>query len=497
MEPLRLPPIRDLRLNHDDDYAGAPPRDQRLAKVVDNCKELCRFADHYGMPLDARPRTCLTLFPATNHPHKPAEGEIAVMVQYAEEVIAMLRDYRRVACPPSPSPAPVPTIPAAASPARPPKRPWEDAEHVPQRIASSSPAERPSPDSSSSPPRVAPAQEAHMHVFDGVPERVVPMDDDARAVAARDMEDIRARRAAGQGAGQGKIKYKKRSVTSPAPESATRARSSTPPNGAAARTDSAPSATLAAFVRASAPAYPPVPHPSPSSPDYAKLVRKRDRIISTLPVGGPHPPPIDIDFLRKSARAAAENSAIARSVGRRRAAEDKDRPSSTKRPADSELVRDSASTRRGWGRREVDADEPMRSPIQSSFARAQMSPYPPVQSTPHMSPDHLASPAHASPIQSMVLPPDHEPASSTSPMHNHTLPSLRPSYPPPMAYPPPPWAHIPAHMLKPCFIRPAHAAALWPASWLCPRTPGFDDGCAPVPSPSVGSLQRQRPRPPA
>ncbi|QRV74644.1 GATA type zinc finger [Ceratobasidium sp. AG-Ba] len=217
MEPLRLPPIRDLRLNHDDDYAGAPPRDQRLAKVVDNCKELCRFADHYGMPLDARPRTCLTLFPATNHPHKPAEGEIAVMVQYAEEVIAMLRDYRRVACPPSPSPAPVPTIPAAASPARPPKRPWEDAEHVPQRIASSSPAERPSPDSSSSPPRVAPAQEAHMHVFDGVPERVVPMDDDARAVAARDMEDIRARRAAGQGAGQGKIKYKKRSVTSPAP----------------------------------------------------------------------------------------------------------------------------------------------------------------------------------------------------------------------------------------------------------------------------------------
>ncbi|QRV89328.1 GATA type zinc finger [Ceratobasidium sp. AG-Ba] len=408
MEPLRLPPIRDLRLNHDDDYADAPPRDQRLAKVVDNCKELCRFADHY----------------ATNHPHKPAEGEIAVMVQYAEEVIAMLRDYRRVACPPSPSPAPVPTIPAAASPARPPKRPWEDAEDVPQRIASSPPAERPSPGSSSSPPRVTFAQEAHMHVFDGVPERVVPMDDDARAVAARDMEDIRARRAAGQGAGQGKIKYKKRSRAQPPGKCHSCEIVDTPewrrgPDG---------QRTLC----------------NACGLHYAKLVRKRDRIISTLPVGGPHPPPIDIDFLRKSARAAAENSAIARSVGRRRAAEDKDRPSSTKRPADSELVRDSPSTRRGWGRREVDADEPMRSPIQSSFARAQMSPYPPVQPTPHMSPDHHASPTHASPVQSMILPP---PTMSQPPpplpMHNHTLPSIRPSYPPPMAYPPPPVGSYP------------------------------------------------------
>ena len=43
------------------------------------------------------------------------------------------------------------------------------------------------------------------------------MDDDARAAAARDMEDIRARRAAGQGAAQGKVKYKKRSVSSIGP----------------------------------------------------------------------------------------------------------------------------------------------------------------------------------------------------------------------------------------------------------------------------------------
>jgi hypothetical protein len=39
------------------------------------------------------------------------------------------------------------------------------------------------------------------------------MDDDAKALAARDMNDIRARRAAGQGNTQGKVKYKKRSVS--------------------------------------------------------------------------------------------------------------------------------------------------------------------------------------------------------------------------------------------------------------------------------------------
>jgi hypothetical protein len=60
------------------------------------------------------------------------------------------------------------------------------------------------------------------------------MDDDARALAARDMEDIRARRAAGQGTVQGKVKYKKRSVSavptlSPAPPHPTSPQRASPP----------------------------------------------------------------------------------------------------------------------------------------------------------------------------------------------------------------------------------------------------------------------------
>ncbi|KAG8742742.1 hypothetical protein FRC10_000956 [Ceratobasidium sp. 414] len=410
---LRLPPIRDLNLSQAE---YPPPRDERLAKILAHCQALCAFADHYGQS-PPHPSRIFSFFAATVAPN-PDQSEVAQMVDRAVEVIDILQDYRRTSYPPPPAPAPAPP-PAAA--ARPPKRPWEDAvdEQVARRAAPSPPADRSPSGSSSSPaPRIPPAQEAHMHVFDGVPERTAPMDDSAKAVAVRDMEDIRARRAAGQGAGQGKVKYKKRSRASPPGQCHSCEILDTPewrrgPDG---------QRTLC----------------NACGLHYAKLVRKRDRIISALPAGGPMPPPIDIAYLRRSARLAAENSALARSAGRRRAAE----AAKAKAPKESSrrtsnagggVGRDAGSGRRGWGRREQ-AAEPTLSPIQSSFPRTQAtSPYPP--SLPQMSPTHM-SPTHAaSPVQPTSLP---SPLPPLAPMHN-TLPSMRQSYPPLMpSYPPGP-----------------------------------------------------------
>jgi hypothetical protein len=219
-----------------------------------------------------------------------------------------------------------------------------------------------------------------------------------------------------------------------------------------ARTASAPSATRAAFVSSSLilsllAGSDRHPWPSFIPADYAKLVRKRDRLISTLPAGGPVPAPIDIAFLRKSARLAAENSALARSTGRRRPADD-NKPSkaegstSNKRTSshidsDSEGSsvggsRDIGSGRRGWGRLENGNEQPMHSP--NSFPRA--SPYPPP--APHMSPNHpMAGPIHhsASPVHASSPPMMLRPMATAA---HTTLPSMRPSYPSPMSYPPTP-----------------------------------------------------------
>ncbi|KAG9124100.1 hypothetical protein FRC07_012841 [Ceratobasidium sp. 392] len=410
---LRLPPIRDLHLSQPD-YSPPPPRDERLAKVrplvtqqrphldakqvLSLCQSLCSFAEHYASPV------------ASN----PDQSEIAQMVARAVEVITILEDYKRASCPP-----PAAAAPASAVTARPPKRPWEDAdeEQAARRVAASPPADRPSPGSSSSPaPRVPHGQEAHMHVFDGVPERVVPMDDDAKAVAARDMEDIRARRGTANGAAQGKVKYKKRSRASPPGQCHSCEILDTPewrrgPDG---------QRTLC----------------NACGLHYAKLVRKRDRIISSLPAGGQVPPPIDITFLRKSARLAAENSALARSVGRR--VKDKspkaESPASKNAPSEPEggAGRDAGSGLRGWSRREDEHDEPMASPIHNAFPRQATSPFPPPPSGPQMSPSQLASPVMTLPPPAMSLPPP------GPQVHPNTLPSMRPYHPPPMAsYPPP------------------------------------------------------------
>ncbi|KAG9097680.1 hypothetical protein FRC06_007302 [Ceratobasidium sp. 370] len=444
---LRLPPIRDLNLSQ---TAYPPPRDERLAKILAHCQALCAFADHY----------------ASVAPN-PDQSEVAQMVDRAVEVIAILEDYRRASYPAPAAPAPPP-----APVARPPKRPWEDAddEQATRRVAASPPADRSSPGSSSSPaPRVPTAQEVHMHVFDGIPERIAPMDDSAKAVAARDMEDIRARRAAGQAAAQGKVKYKKRSRASPPGHCHSCEILDTPewrrgPDG---------QRTLC----------------NACGLHYAKLVRKRDRIISSLPAGGPVPPPIDIAYLRRSARLAAENSALARSAGRRRAAEEAKKVSKheSKRTSNSEggAGRDAGTGRRGWGRRERQDAEPTLSPIQSSFPRAQAtSPYPPPPSVAQMSPNHIHA---ASPVQPTAtsLPP-------LAPMHN-TLPSMRQSYPPlvpsypsaphpgpyqgPYAQPPPPYP-----MQHPAYGPPPHGYPQQPAmpgSMPPPPQPGSWDHYAP------------------
>ncbi|KAF8595736.1 hypothetical protein BDV93DRAFT_88674 [Ceratobasidium sp. AG-I] len=269
---LRLPPIRELQLTPQQyaeypypkfqSYAQPDPsaprsRDERLSKVLNHCKVLCAFADHYA----AAP-------PNTDPP------EIAQMVEHALQVIAILEDYKRSICPPAP-PALVRS-----------KRVWED--DVPEP-----PVDSTSSASASPAPAPAPSQEAHMHVFDGVAERQPPMDDVAKAAADRDMEDIRARRAAGQASStNGKVKYKKRSRASPPGQCHSCEILDTPewrrgPDG---------QRTLC----------------NACGLHYAKLVRKRDRIISSLPEGVQAPPPIDIVYLRKSARLAAEHSAVNR-----------------------------------------------------------------------------------------------------------------------------------------------------------------------------------------
>ncbi|KDN35905.1 hypothetical protein RSAG8_11213, partial [Rhizoctonia solani AG-8 WAC10335] len=244
MMELRLPPIRDLNL-HDDVRQPAHPapskgpvvRDKRLQQVLTHCQALCAFADHYA-----------------SAPPPSSPPEITHMVDRAVEVITILQEYKQATCPPS-------------APARPPKRPWEDItdDTATPRPAPSPPADRdPSPVSPPSSPSnvVPPPQESQMTVFNGQPERHSTMDDNASAVAIRDMEDIRARRGHGNG---GKVKYKKRS------------RATHPGNCHSCEIGDTPEwrrgpdgqRTLC----------------NACGLHYAKLVRKRDRIISSLPAG--------------------------------------------------------------------------------------------------------------------------------------------------------------------------------------------------------------------
>ncbi|CAE6472436.1 unnamed protein product [Rhizoctonia solani] len=409
MMELRLPPIRDLNLH--DDNQPAVLRDERLQKVLSHCQALCAFADHYA-----------------SAPPPPNPPEVAEMVERAVEVIHILKEYKEATCPPS-------------APARPPKRPWEDItdDISTPRPAPSPPADRvPSPLSSPPSPAavVPPAQEAQMTVFDGQPERHSNMDDAAKAVAIRDMEDIRARRSHSQTAG-GKIKYKKRSRATPPGYCHSCEISDTPewrrgPDG---------QRTLC----------------NACGLHYAKLVRKRDRIISALPAGGEAPPPIDIAFLRKSARMAAENSALARSSAGRRRAADKPKVAS---PVSSSSKPSSSGTdngRRTWDRRDKEAEPAPQ------YTHAGASSY----SVPSSS-----SPTRPSALMPMTLPP---------PPQSRYVPQGPPSYAPFQQYapsaapqpsyhmgPPPPgssWSYDHAHAHHP----PGSAPAQWGGRYMPPQ----------------------------
>ncbi|KAG9093873.1 hypothetical protein FS749_013603 [Ceratobasidium sp. UAMH 11750] len=429
---LRLPPIRDLHLSHSEYLC-----DERLAKVLANCQVLWAFADHYASDVPS-----------------PDQSEVAHMVDCAVEVIDILKKYHR-ALYPSPTPAPAPLPPVVA---RLPKRPWEDAVDDGRHVAPSPPADRSSPGSSSSAASHIPTgQEAHMHVFDGVPERTAPLGNLAEAVAARDMEDIRARRAAGQAA-QGKVTYKKRSRASPPGQCHSCKILDTPewrrgPDG---------QRTLC----------------NACGLHYAKLVRKRDRLIDSLPAGGPMPPPIDNAYLRCSARLAAAKSALARSAGRRRAAGKAKAKASKGESSKRTSSGEGGAGRRGWGRREQHDAEP--TPTQNSLPRIQAtSPYPPPPSMPQMS----SSPTHAtSPLQSMNLTPLATFLPPLAPMN--TLPSMRQSYPPlvpsyptaphPASYPP---LYAPSYLIQPLYSPPPDRY---------PQQPGMP-GSMPLPPPP-GSL---------
>ncbi|KAG8705423.1 serine/threonine protein kinase [Ceratobasidium sp. 423] len=115
----------------------------------------------------------------------------------------------------------------------------------------------------------------------GKPERHSNMDDAAKAVAICDMEDIRARRGHSQANTGGKVKYKKRSHATPPGHCHLCEILDTPEWSHGPDSQR----TLCNACRL----------------HYAKLMCKRDRIVSSLPAGGEAPPPIDIAFLRKSA----------------------------------------------------------------------------------------------------------------------------------------------------------------------------------------------------
>ncbi|KAH7342167.1 hypothetical protein B0J17DRAFT_567400 [Rhizoctonia solani] len=262
------------------------------------------------------------------------------------------------------------------------------------------------------------------------------MDDDAKAVAIRDMEDIRARRNQGQANVSGKMKYKKRSRATPPGSCHSCEITDTPewrrgPDG---------QRTLC----------------NACGLHYAKLVRKRDRIISSLPAGGEAPPPIDITFLRKSARMAAENSALARSSAGRRRVSDKDR-NKVGSPVASNSKPSSTATdngRRTWTRRDKEVEQVPQ------YARA-------VATSPAYSAPQASSPTRPLASMPVTLPPPPQTryaAPGPAPMNYGPSfqPYVQPGPAPQPSYqmgPPPPgnaWGYDPSHAHHPTGPAPPH-----------------------------------------
>ncbi|KAG8715862.1 hypothetical protein FRC08_010086 [Ceratobasidium sp. 394] len=259
-----------------------------------------------------------------------------------------------------PAPAQAPDV------SRPPNLPWVDAvdEQAGCSLALFPPANRPMPGTSNAAtPHVPATREA------GVPERTALLEDLAKAVAALDMEDIRAPHATDQAA-QGKVKYKRRCWALALGQCHSCGILDTPewcrgPDG---------QCTLC----------------NTCGLHYAKLMRKHEKIMSSLSPGSPMLPPIDIAYLCRSARLAAQNSTLTGSAGRCTTEEGGSAPTpkSLKRTSGGS-DRDVGSGRWGWGCREQWASEP--TPAQLSFPGFEATwPYP--LPLPQTSPNHATSP---------------------------------------------------------------------------------------------------------
>ncbi|KAG9090260.1 hypothetical protein FS749_000697 [Ceratobasidium sp. UAMH 11750] len=127
--------------------------------------------------------------------------------------------------------------------------------------------------------------------------------------------------------------------------------------------------------------------------------------MSSLSPGSPMLPPINIAYLCRSARLAAQNSALACSASLGCTTEEgrsAPTPKSFKRTSGG-FDRDVGSGRWGWGRRKQWASEP--TPVQLSFPRFEATlPYPPPLSLPQTSPNHATSPVQPTSLP-LSLPP--------------------------------------------------------------------------------------------
>ncbi|KAF8748444.1 zinc finger binding DNA consensus sequence [AT]GATA[AG] [Rhizoctonia solani] len=335
MMELRLPPIRDLNL-HDDVRQPAHPAPSQggrwyaTSDFKSHCQALCAFADHYATA-----------------PPPPQSPEVTQMVDRAVEVINILKEYKEAHCPPS-------------APPRPPNGPGK----IPPTTYLTHECR-------------SPAQEAQMGVFDGQPERKSTVEDDAKAAAIRDMEDIRARRNQVQANASGKVKYKKRSRATPPGQCHSCEISDTPEwrRGPDGQRTLCNACGLRRFI---------------SNP-FIRVISFDHQLPSG---GGEAPPPIDIAFLRKSARMAAENSALARSSAGRRRTTEKDK-AKTDSPAASSSKPPSTSTdegRRTWERHEKESG-PIKQYRHSTVA------------SPTFSAPPLSSPTRPLTLMPMTLPP--------------------------------------------------------------------------------------------
>ncbi|QRV89325.1 GATA type zinc finger [Ceratobasidium sp. AG-Ba] len=368
MEQVRLPSIHDLRLLPLD-FTTIPPRDERLAKIVVNCRALCEFVEHHATALQ-----------------EPDELGVMGMVERAAEIVTILENYQHTASCPSPTPAaPISTL------ARSPNYPREDAVteqsniHV-DVLQSCQPSEFLLSSNAS------PVQVTRTHTFDGIFEsHLLSTDHSSGKIAAPGAGGVGAQRAVIRGASQDKIKYKKRKQAS----SYRQCNSCDIVNTPEWRRGPDGQRTLC----------------NACGLHYAKLMRRRDGIISALPDGGQIPPPINIEFLRKSARGAAERSTIARSVCRRRAAEEESKKSSellrinlAARCA-SPLGGNRSHTQKGNQQQSRTNDDSMLPRDRSASSGQTHSTYPSDYAMPHTSRRYPVKSTDGGLIQPMVLPP--------------------------------------------------------------------------------------------